>query len=124
MAVDVTANSALLVWSTSPCSSVTGYAIYLANSTSTTDNPASQEFVANVTSRTTYYSLSNLNPGHVYYYRVRPYIDGDLNTLSRGTTVHTTPGKYSCICCVPYIKMNPAHYNMTSTKQLVHMDLQ
>ena len=104
MAVDVTANSALLAWSTSPCSGVTDYAIYLADSSSTTDNPASQEFVANVTSQTTYYRLSNLNPGRVYYYRVRPYkADGQLNSVSRGTTVHTTPGMHSCICCVPYI---------------------
>ena len=72
---------------------MTGYAIYLAFSASTADNPTSQQFITRISSRTTYYRLSSLNPGSVYYYRVRPYkADGQLNEISRGITVHTTPG--------------------------------
>jgi hypothetical protein len=99
-AVYVTTNSAILVWSPSTCS-VTGYAIYLAFSASTADNPTSQQFITRISSRTTYYRLSSLNPGSVYYYRVRPYkSDGDLNTVSRGITVHTTPASTPTITSI------------------------
>jgi hypothetical protein len=100
-AVYVTTNSAILVWSPSTCSGVTGYAVYLAYSSSTTDTPTSQQFIARVSSQTFCYRLSSLNPGSVYYYRVRPYkSDGDLNTVSRGITVHTTPASTPTITSI------------------------